>query len=217
MPIVVGTGSSSSSSAGLTTYLELRASVEAWLNRADLAARVPDFIKLLEAELNRVLRVPEMEAITTLTASATVTLPTDFREVRTLTVDTDPRMEMIAAPIHQIEAFYEANTSGIPRYFAITGDTIKLGPEPTTGFTLRLDYYQDIPALTATNTSNWVLSKHPDIYLYGTLLMAEAYIFNDERLPLWRSAFDNSISQLKGQGISKRHGGALVARVPNAP
>ena len=32
---------------------------------------------------------------------------------------------------------------------------------------------------------NWLLAKHPDAYLFGTLAEAELYIGHDERAPLW--------------------------------
>jgi hypothetical protein len=40
----------------ITTYAELQAAAANWLVRGDLTARIPEFITLAEARLNRVLR-----------------------------------------------------------------------------------------------------------------------------------------------------------------
>ena len=40
----------------LSNYTELQASVADFLNRGDLTSVIPDFIKMTESELNRVLR-----------------------------------------------------------------------------------------------------------------------------------------------------------------
>jgi hypothetical protein len=44
----------------IATYSELLTELDAWLNRSDLTARIPTFIRLFESRANRQLRVPEM-------------------------------------------------------------------------------------------------------------------------------------------------------------
>lgn len=212
MPIIVGSGGSGTASAGLSNYAELVASIGAWLDRDDLNDMAPDFIKLLESELNRVLRVPEMEAIETLTTSGeTATLPTDFLQVRHIYVDDAIRSEVVSSSIANMTRDYSVTAAAArPQLYAIVGDTLYLAPIPSEETDLILYYYQKIPALTSDDDTNWVLLKHPDIYLWGSLLMAELYGWNDDRLPLIRSGFDNAIDQLKKQGVAMRHGGASV-------
>src|SRR5262245_63411060 len=60
----------------ITTYTELQQAIADWLERADLAARIPDFIALFEATANRRLRLRQQEAVATLApASGAATLP----------------------------------------------------------------------------------------------------------------------------------------------
>ena len=40
----------------LSNYSELQSAVADWLERGDLTARIPDFIRLAEVQLNRLLR-----------------------------------------------------------------------------------------------------------------------------------------------------------------
>lgn len=210
MAIVVGTGGTTSSAAGLSTYAQLVASIEEWMNRADLEARVPDFIKLLETELNRILRVPEMEDSGTLTVSnGLAALASDLLEIRHVYWNADTDSELVPVPLATIRRDYPLSSyTGRPLVYAVRGAQIEVAPLPgSISGTLTILYYEKIPALTSANTSNWVLASHPDIYLYGALSMAEVFLNNDSRLPLWRSAFDSAVSQLQGQGIAKHYGG----------
>ena len=67
----------------ITTYAELQAAAANWLVRGDLTARIPEFITLAEARLNRVLRarLAEVEAsLTTTPGARTLALPSGFSE-----------------------------------------------------------------------------------------------------------------------------------------
>src|SRR5436190_24024474 len=67
----------------ITTYAELQAAAANWLVRADLTARIPEFIALAEARLNRVLRARLAETEVALTATPgvrTLPLPAGFAE-----------------------------------------------------------------------------------------------------------------------------------------
>ena len=67
----------------ITTYAELQAAAANWLVRADLTARIPEFIALAEARLNRVMRARLAEAEVSLSAGAgvrTLALPAGFTE-----------------------------------------------------------------------------------------------------------------------------------------
>lgn len=205
--IVISQGGSGTVNPGLSTYAELLASIALWLDRDDLEDRIPDFVRLLEARLNRILRVPEMEETTTLTTDAErIDLPTDFRQSRALYLDTDPRQELEAISLGTLRTKYAQQITGKPECYAISGSEIVLGPAPDDEYDLILTYYADIDGLDANTSTNWLLAKHPDIYLYGTLVAAEAHIWNDERLPLWRAALDEAIAELQKQGTAKQYG-----------
>ena len=47
----------------ISTYSELQTAAGNWLNRSDLTSRLPEFIALAESRFNRILNVPEMEAV----------------------------------------------------------------------------------------------------------------------------------------------------------
>lgn len=200
----------------LNTYAALQASIASWLNREDLTAQIPDFIALAEARFNRELRVNAMlqRDYTTATGSY-VQLPSDWLQHVSITV-TSPSDTYEALTYIGAEEYYDRRNDGLtgtPRYYTIIDDNILLLPAPTSNVTLEIVYYGQIPALSTTNTSNWLLARSPDLYLYGSLIAAEAFLQNDERLPIWSAAVDKAISDMTIESErAKRPQGALAVR-----
>jgi hypothetical protein len=62
--------------------------------------------------------------------------------------------------------------------------------------------------------ANWLLTRHSDIYLWATLLTAEAFLVNDERLGVWKAALDEAIDELVQAGNRKRFVGRMRLRSP---
>jgi len=44
----------------------------------------------------------------------------------------------------------------------------------------------------ATDATNWLLTNHPGVYLYGSLIEAEPYLVNDTRIKLWASLYKDA-------------------------
>lgn len=75
-------------------------------------------------------------------------------------------------------------------------------------------YLRKIPALSDTNTSNWLLDKADDIYLYGSLVFAESFLKNDPRIQVWSAYADTAIAELQEEDRKGRYGGGpLVSKV----
>ena len=188
------------------TYAGLQASVADWLNRADLTAAVPDFIAMAEAQISRRLLmdgpVRMMMGRSDATIAAEFTdVPDDFMGARTITVngaDTASGLLQlqIATPdeINDLKAFH-ANQDGSPRRFAVVGTSLQFWPWNGTGVAAELTYWQRIPAL-AVNSSNWLLTLHPDAYLYGALLQAAPYLKDDARVTMWGEMFETILGDI---------------------
>ena len=73
-----------------------------------------------------------------------------------------------------------------------------------------IDYFQKIPALSTETTSNWLLDRHPDVYLYGSLVEAQPYLHNDKRVVLWKALFTEAVEQLISEDHKKRWGGSQM-------
>lgn len=196
-------------------WTELKASVAEWLNRSDLTSKIPELIALAERKFNRIIVTPERETIATasLTGEA-LALPSDFWQLRSVFLDTDPRQALMQVTPMVLRTEYADQTTGKPRAFAIEDGQLIFGPAPDTTYTVKIGYVATIPALDGTTASNWLLTKHPDIYLYGTLLAAEAYLWNDARLPVWKNAMDEAIAELVDAGNRYRYSMPIRLRSP---
>jgi len=195
-------------------FAGLQASVARWIDNDTLADRIPEFIALAERRFNRILNTPEMEVTATLVAGPSVALPDDLWEVRAVWIERDPRQPLEEVTQGVLRGRYGAQATGLPEVFAWSGGTLLLGPAPDADYPLMLTYKQTIPALSDAVPTNWLLTRHPDIYLWAALLAAEAYLVNDERLGVWKAALDEAIGELTQAGNRKRFAGGMRLRPP---
>jgi hypothetical protein len=180
----------------ITNYTNLQTAVEDWLNRADLAQKIPDFITLAEATLNKVLRHSRMVTTDTLSLGANsqrVAVPSDMLEPIYLQVTSDPDFPLEQVSPQQLIMLRRARLRdpGNPRFFAIIGRFIEVAPVPSAGVSLDLMHYEEIPPLSGGNPTNWVLQYNPDLYLYTALLHAAPFLQDDAR----SAVLDNMVTK----------------------
>lgn len=185
----------------INSYSALQASIADFLNRSDLTAVIPDFITLAEAQFNRNIRHRKMveRATATLDSEYSV-VPGDWLESIRFQINTNPITVMEFVSPDQAAMLKGANSaSGKPIYYTQIGQQFQVIPAPDSGsaYTGELTYYAKIPALTVSNTSNWLLVEAPDLYLYGSLLQAAPYLQDDQRITVWGALYDRAISDLK--------------------
>jgi len=48
----------------------------------------------------------------------------------------------------------------------------------------------------ATDLTNWLLTNHPDVYLFGSLANAMPFMKNDKRISVWAGAFQEAMDSL---------------------
>lgn len=187
----------------LANYSDLSGAIANWLNRADLTARVDDFISLAEAEFNRRLRTLEMEATAySVLTGDKVAVPADFMGLRSIVIDgsTVPLEYLPPADL------FDNTMTGVPEFYTIVDGMFQFRPSPASG-TCRIVYTQKIPTLSAVNTTNWLMTKWPDLYLFSALAQAEFYGWNDARLPVIKQRIEEIFAQIEGAVNEERFGG----------
>ena len=195
----------------ITTYAQLQTATANWLDRTDLSARIPEFIELAEANFNRVIRQPDMIAKddSFSIAGRYTTLPANTLEIIRIVVDLTPVIVLeYLTPEEISQRRIVMSSTGKPYYFTMIGGSsnqLEVLPSPDSTYTSSIVYYTRIAALSDSATSNWLLAAHPDIYLFGTLVEAEPYLKNDERMPMWTARLDKALNDLGLQGQRERH------------
>jgi hypothetical protein len=193
----------------LTNYTDLQTGIANWLQRQDLAAVIPDFITLFEAAANRRLRVRQQEATVELLPSAgVVALPNDYLAWRRLTWTGNPRRELSYVEPSWLQGAYPDSPIDIPAVFTIEGGKIATMPIDTDATALELVYFQAVPALAA-NSTNWLMSAHPDLYLFGALAEAQAYAANPDAAALWKARRDELFTEVETLSNKTRGAGAI--------
>lgn len=186
----------------ITSYSTLKTAISTYMHRSDLAGSSIDdeAIDGFEAKISRRIKVRGMETSATGTFvanTATISLPTGFNEIRSLTyapaTGSVRKLEYITP--EQADAF-EYASSAPPQWYTFVGGLIRLYPTPDAAYDYTIKYYRTIVPLDSTNTTNFLLTSHPDVYLYGALVEACLYTGDDPRLMAWKQSLEEAIQEL---------------------
>lgn len=201
----------------LDNYANLLASVGDWFADTTLSSQMADAVTLLEAELNRSLRVRRMENLSTSTTTVAGTQsyawPTGFLECRSgpyIVQSSAPNRVLQFVTPSALQEMDDGRGNDLPAYWSDYMASLYLFPKPVAGLTIHIPYYKKLAL--ATDTTNWLLSNHPDVYLYGTLMQMGTYETESERLALWASRYATGLKGVMDED-KRVKGGTQPARV----
>lgn len=198
----------------ITNYSQLKASIGDWLNRGDLTSVIPDFIALAEARFNRDVRTRQMvKRATALLDAGYITLPPDWVEAKNIQINTSfgPRkLEYVTLEHADQLRLGAGDAAGDPHYFNITGSQLEIIPRPSGEPEVEMTYYARIPALSDSNTTNWLLTAWPDMYLYGALAHAAPYLKDDERVAVWAAFYDRALQEITDSDARAQYSGSVL-------
>lgn len=194
----------------IETYDDLQAAMASWLNRQDLVSVIPTFIALFEAEYDMDPRARIQKSVVISTADLALELeplPSDYIQMQNLRIpgSTNNYDGLDLLTPNQVGWFREKyHVANEPLYYAIIGTQIQLVPAPDQQYTFEMQYFAKLPKLKDESSpgagdgvsTNWLLSDHPSIYLYGALKHAEPWLKNDERIATWKSLYENAMEDL---------------------
>ena len=216
----------------ITSYAELQAAIVDWLARPNdpaLSAVVPDLIRLAEARImhgageagaalySSPLRVRQMETRATVVLSAEyVAVPADFMELRELKINTAREQKLVYVTPQHFAETAAAQLGGVPRFYTLVGGSLRFGPFPSGSppLTAELLYYAKLPPLTEAAPANWLLASAPNVYLFGALLEASAYVRDQGQLAEWSTQYAAAVGALQAQDRRARNGGAPLIMRP---
>ena len=208
----------------LVNYGDLKTSLANWLGRSDLTTPIPDFVTLAHKQLMRDLRghlrLQKRDAAFSITGEY-VDAPSDFLELVSIYLNTSPKQEVQFMTNDRITTQFTG--SGKPKFVALVGSTatgtegFRFGPAPDGTYTATIEYYASVTYFSADSgagSTNWILTDHPSLYLFGSLLAAAAYIGDDPRVPLWKAGYDEALAAVRAEGYRARWGGNAMAVLP---
>lgn len=185
----------------ITTYQELQDHLADTLVRTDLTTPMTTFIQMAEASFRRDRRVRKLSDRGDFSISADgSTLPTDFHSMESWYHDGPNSygpIEIVNSDmIGQLKGNRYGGQSGVPAHAAIVAGKARYAPAPDGTYTTQMIYWAKVSNLSASNTSNWLLADHPDIYVYGALVHSAPYLKDDPRMQTWGALLEKGIAEL---------------------
>lgn len=193
----------------MQTFAALKSSIADFLDRQDLTAVIPTFVALAEADMARKVRAIPMETRFTATLDAQYSaLPADWLETISIRINgADKRLVLASlAEIADLRARSD-DEAGEPTHYAHVAGGLELYPTPDETYTAELVYYAKPTALSADASNNWLLTNHPDAYMYGALIHSAPYLKDDPRIEVWASLYTNAIASINQASQDAKHSG----------
>jgi hypothetical protein len=78
-----------------------------------------------------------------------------------------------------------------------------ISPTPDQNYPFEILVYQLLPLLDDSNQTNWLTEYAPQLLLYGSLLEAEPFLKNDDRIPTWQQMYDRALQAINEQDMQK--------------
>ena len=200
--------------AVIDSYQTLVDAIVDRMNDASMESYAPEFIQLAEASFNRRIFNLEAEGTATIAADVSLPLPTDFASMKAIWLDTDPKTTLTQFSLDTLHRHWSDNGTGKPQGYALAGGEIILAPSPDDTYTVNMVYVRRLTPLTATNTTNWLLEQHPDLYLNTALVEAEARGWNDERAALLNARVEGIIAEINQASNMRRTSSGIRMRSP---
>lgn len=200
----------------ISNYTNLQSTIADFLNRDDLTAVIPTFIQLAEAQLNRDIRHWKMEARSSGQQSAGdqyMQIPADWLETIRMHVTgagTSAINLTSRASMADIRAKNEDASTKVPYLYCHADSQFELYPTPPETTNIELLYYQKIPSLSASTTTNWLLTEAPDVYLYGALLHSAPYLAEDARVGVWAQMYSAAVQNVNSASEKARYSGSGI-------
>lgn len=196
----------------LDTFANLKTAIANELNRSDLTSYIPDFITLAEAEFKRDRRVRKLTRSTESIAADAHALPADFHSLESWYHDganyygpiriTNP--DAIGTLKDRLGA------TGVPAYAAIVDSVAVFAPAPDATYSTKMVYNASVAALTDAAPTNWLLTAHPDAYLYGALVASAPFLKDDERIAIWEGLKEKALNGIGQAAWDKQYGGGTI-------
>lgn len=183
----------------LSTYSELKTSIANYLGRSDLTSQIPDFISLAEVRLSRDIRTRKMLKTVEATMSvddATMGLPSDFLSIRDVYIRENPRRKISYMTPAAFSANANADVIGLPIYYTMRSNELEFAPKPDDAYIVQMLYYFRPTAMSDSVPSNLFLENYPDAVLYASLMEAEPYLMNDQRILTWANMYKNAVERI---------------------
>lgn len=181
------------------TYDNLKKAVLGQTHRKDLLGKFDDFLDITEVEVRSnsegSLKMNLSEKISTAPTSIStrfLALPAGFQSSRKVSITIND--SIVGLKFRTPDQLTVRNGTGTPCFFTVRNNELEFDILPDDTYTVTITYISDLTPLSDTNQTNDILTKYPNIYLYGCL--KQAFIFSEDldEAAMYDGLFSEAIS-----------------------
>lgn len=166
----------------------------------EVISKIPVFIKLVEARLNRRLKIsPMSRRSVTITVSDQeyYSLPPDFAGLRDIEIrDNQDSVKRRTMTYVSPEMSNKLSGDAQSIYYTIVANQLQIIPRQDPGMIIEVIYYKKITPLTSTTKTNEISEQFPDLYVYGILVEINSFIKDKLAADAWDSKFQSVIEEV---------------------
>lgn len=193
----------------IQSYSDLQTEVIANSGRSDLGSRIPTFIQMAEATMQRVLKTVDFESTATVSCTDGVgALPAGFAGHRAAYFDGDERRPLGYITPDRMNGLDDRIT--LPSFYTVVGSNLLLMSRSTGDVVLT--YNARFTPLSDSNTTNALLTQYPDVYFLGTLMYLYHHVRNWQAKAEQKAGFEMVIDQIISDYKDRKYPGPLQVR-----
>ena len=186
----------------------------------EVTSRIDLFIKVAEARINRTLMTLDMSCRAKTPMASTTEyypLPSNYSVMRSIKVidetNSASRVTLLQVNPEQMANLVNNGETQFPCYTVISGN-IHVQPFYDSTHSLEIDYFQTLPPLSTSITSNWLSESNPDAYVFGILVEINSFIKDAEASALWDNRFQQAMSEITLNDAKSTWSGTSLTTFP---
>ena len=187
----------------ITDYATLHTEAAKEAQRRDLASMMPSLIQRSEAAIFRELSLHQLDTIATgTTVGDTLTMPAGAAAIERISLTINERDQSL--DYYPMAAGAALVPAGQPQWYTVENGAIRLIPAPVAGYLYTIHYAANLEPLSDTNTTNWLLVNHPDVYLYRTCVQIGIHTHDDALIQRHTQFYQDALQAVRSSDERKR-------------
>lgn len=170
----------------ISNYDDLIKTVVAYSHRDDVQPLLDTFLQLTETEIYsnpdeplKLLALEISDTATTSTTSRTLDLPSGITRQTSIRLEDNDVIRPI--PYTNPTNFVTLDCVSVPTQYTITNGKIEFNTMPDDNYPVTVNYESMALPLSDSNQTNEVLTKYPNVYLFGMLSNLFTWAMDDEQ------------------------------------
>lgn len=200
----------------LATYSDLKSEIANWMDRTDITGDVDTFIDLGEAYLNDEFNANSLEASLTTVAGSRVVDVSSLAVDQPIALFLDIGSEELPVARYDDSQTVRDEVARRPQRWDLDGTNIVFDAPSDGAYPLRFEY-DALFALSDSQTTNNLLTRHPDIYLSACIVWGSLFEQNSPQIASYSNMLRMRMPAAKSHYSRKRKTPLKVDRALRQP